>query len=153
LFIILIADSIISAISIFQRTNFFQIANLIVFIALWGTCVAALIMQRRSRLSAGVKGLAWGSFCYLGLMLLLGYVYSMVVMFNNPAAVRTQWDMTKAIWNASPLDSPVLLAISIFSVASSTSLGIAGLIAWLRMKRMPASPTVQPAETSAGGVQ
>lgn len=151
LFAVFLIDSAQSSLSIFHRTNLLHTTNLIVFFALWAGCIAALILQRRSRLTSTIKGLTWGSFCFLALMLLLGYIYSMIVLFDNPAAARTQWDLTKAVWNASPLESPVLMAINIFGILGSAALGLSGLIAWMRFKRMPTM--VQPAEIQAGGAE
>jgi hypothetical protein len=154
LFFILVLDAAQTSLSIFNRSSLLQITNLIAFLALWTMSIAALFLQRRSRLTSGLKGITWGTFCYLGLMLMLSYVYSMIVMFQNPAAAGSQWGLAQAVWKASPLESPVLLAITLFSIAGSLSLGLAGLIAWLRFKKNSGNVGARSSsEPVAGGVQ
>lgn len=103
--------------------------------------IIALVKQRGSMLSKGVRNTTWAAFAFVCLSSMLGYwlgVFAMVQAHGpvtNPWMIN-QWDMYRALLRLSPQGSPFLMAVYSVEAAAAFILGALGLV--LVLKARPA---------------
>ena len=90
--------------------------------------IIALVKQHDSDMKDSVRAITWTTLGFVCIDFFLSYILFFVTMFKHPEAVHNQWELLKAFSALSPLDSPWLMGISVFSVVCSFALGLFGLI-------------------------
>src|SRR5262249_1834666 len=101
------------------------------------------------------KGATWGTMVYLGVSFLLGNVLVSTLSLKDPNAAGNQWRAVEHLSRLSPSESPFYMGVLLLSLASSTGLGLVGMIGLLhRRPSTPllvspdgeAAPTVEPVQ-------
>jgi uncharacterized membrane protein HdeD (DUF308 family) len=90
--------------------------------------IIALVKQHDSDMKNSVRAVTWTTLGFVCIDFFLSYILFFVTMVKHPEAVRNQWELFKAFSNLSPMDSPWLMGIAVFSVVCSFTLGVSGLI-------------------------
>jgi hypothetical protein len=90
--------------------------------------IIALVKQHESDMKDSVRAITWTTLGFVCISFFLSYILFFVTMVKNPEAVRNQWKLFKAFSTLSPMESPWLMGIAVFSVACSFILGVSGLI-------------------------
>jgi hypothetical protein len=90
--------------------------------------IIALVKQHDSDMKDSVRAITWTTLGFVCIDFFLSYILFFVTMVKHPEAVRNQWELFKAFSTLSPMDSPWLMGIAVFSVVCSFTLGVSGLI-------------------------
>ncbi|MCD4716362.1 MAG: hypothetical protein K8R45_06430 [Desulfobacterales bacterium] len=90
--------------------------------------IIALVKQHESDMKDSVRAITWTTLGFVCIDFFLSYILFFVTMVKHPEAVRNQWELFKAFSSLSPMDSPWLMGIAVFSVVCSFTLGVSGLI-------------------------
>lgn len=117
--------------TVFENT-LFMVACILVIIA--------LVRQHDGNLKSSLRVVTWTTFGYLCLSMLTGYIIYFIIAFREPGMARNQWEMIKALSQISPMDSPMMMGIFIFSVCGSLIIGLSGLIITRRGQSNYAEP-------------
>lgn len=126
---LLLADGLLSAITIFVRSFPLAIMGTLLSLALAITVIVALTKQHESALKRGLRGVTWTSFIYLIVTFVMSYFIGIYEFLRNPeVAGRSQWEMFKILSQASPADNRALMYTLLFSVVCATVLGISSLV-------------------------
>jgi hypothetical protein len=128
LFLLLLLDAMATLVDLFVTHVAATFAASLVTALVATSAIAALVRQQGSGVSRAVKALTWATIGYVGLMFLLGYVLFIILSIRQPGVARDQWEYFQMVSEMSPFESPFLLAIFIFCIATSLSLGITGTI-------------------------
>lgn len=128
LFILLSAGGLFAGIFIFYNHVAVTLLSSVITMATGVFVIIALVKQHDSDMKDSVRAITWTTLGFVCFDFFLGYILFFVTMVKHPEAVRNQWKLFKAFSALSPLDSPWLMGISVFSVVCSFALGIPGLI-------------------------
>jgi hypothetical protein len=135
LFCLLLFDGVVTSVDLFHNHIALTLLNTGLLMGLSVCVIVALVRQHGAAMKRSLKGMTWGTLGYLSISLVGAHTfYYFVVLFENPDAMNNQWEWVKIVSSLSPLSSPFLSGLYIFSIACSFSLGIAGLVL-LRMSR------------------
>lgn len=110
--------------------------------------VYALIRQRGSDVSPGMRRAVYATAAYWVAGLCVGYAVSLSVMLKQPQIMRTQWDMIRHFSSLAPEDSPLLFYAGLFDIAAPLAIGALGLAAFARFRRARSLPP-PPADRAA----
>jgi hypothetical protein len=92
--------------------------------------IVALIKQNNTNIGYSLRRLTWIAFGYFCLFCFVGYVEYTVLVFKvtikEPGNMINHWQVIKALFNLSPFDNPLIMAIYIFYICCSFGLGISG---------------------------
>jgi hypothetical protein len=136
LFLVMILDSAVTLVSIFDRSKIYMFAGTFVSGAMWIFLLIALVKQRYGNLPRIVTNITWGVLIFAAIYYAISYFTYIVAAMQNPQYGGSQWDMIKRLWEISPLDHPGILFLYVLSVVCSLSLAIPGLIALLRSRNV-----------------
>lgn len=142
LFYLLLLNGSLFCVRIFHNHIAITLGLNVVFLALGVFVVLALIKQHDTHLRDDVRWLTWGTLGYVFVSLYLSLTYVKVITITKSDPVMNTWEMMKELSAISYLDSPFLLAFSIFSLVCSLSLGMCGIwfLAKSRRTWMPPHP-------------
>ncbi len=93
--------------------------------------IISLIKQNNSDMAKSVRLLTWATFGYFCIDFVLGNILFFILFFkniDNSEIINNHFLMMKMVLEMSPDQSPFVMGCYIFSVVSTWSLGISGLI-------------------------
>ena len=128
LFAILIIDGLMTCLDFYYNHVTITLFGTIISMAACVMVIMALVRQHKSTLKRSMRMITWISFAYLCVSIFIGYIFYFVVIFRNPEISHNQWELIKAMSQMSPGESSMLMGIYIFSICSSLTLGLSGLV-------------------------
>jgi len=90
--------------------------------------VVALVKQRESNIPKALRGATWTGLGYVCVSILLGYVFIMVLVFENPEIMGNQWKLIERVAAMSFFENPFIASLNILALCGAFCLGIPGLI-------------------------
>ena len=129
LFATLIFDGLVTCFDFFYNHVTITLLGTGISMAACVLVIMAVVRQYKSNLKSSLRIITWAAFAYLCVTIVLGYILYFVVAFRNPAMSHNQWEMIKALSQMSPDDSSMMMGFYLFSICSSSMLGISGLFA------------------------
>ncbi|MBW1705088.1 MAG: hypothetical protein JRJ86_07960 [Deltaproteobacteria bacterium] len=128
LFCLLLAWGLFAGIFIFYNHVALTLLSSAITMATGVFMIIALVKQHDSDMKDSVRAITWTTLGFVCLDFFLSYILFFVTAVKHPEAIRNQWELFKAFSSLSPMDSPWLMGITVFSVVCSFILGISGLI-------------------------
>lgn len=126
-FYLLLLSGLLTGFKIFHNDIAITLVGNAVFLGLVVFVVFALIKQHDTGLRDEVRWVTWGTLGYLFASLYFSLIYFRTISVNAQNPVINMWEMIQELSALSYLDSPFLLAFSIFSIVSTLALGICGI--------------------------
>ena len=134
LFFLLLIWGLCAGIFIFYNNMAVTLLSIAITMTTGVFVIIALVKQHGSDMKDSVRAVTWTTLGFVCIDFFLSYILFLVTMFKHPQAARNQWELFKALSTLSPLESPWLMGITVFSVACAFTLGFWGLIS-LRVSR------------------
>jgi hypothetical protein len=128
LFCLLLAWGLFSGIFVFYNHVAVTLLSSVITMVTGVFVIIALVKQHESDMKDSVRAITWTSLGFVCIDFFLNYILFFVTMVKHPEAVHSQWELFKAFSKLSPMDSPWLMGIAVFSVVCSFTLGVFGLI-------------------------
>ncbi|MBW2615555.1 MAG: hypothetical protein JRD02_05215 [Deltaproteobacteria bacterium] len=128
LFCLLLAWGLFAGIFIFYNHVAVTLLSSAITMATGVFVIIALVKQHDSDMKDSVIAITWTTLGFVCIDFFLSYILFFVTAVKHPEAVRNQWELFKAFSSLSPMDSPWLMGIAVFSVVCSFTLGVSGLI-------------------------
>ncbi len=101
------------------------------------TLIIALIKQNNSDIAKNVRLLTWATFGYFCIDFVLSNIIYLIIFFkniDNSEIINNHFLMMKMVLEMSPAESPFVMGCYIFSIVSTWSLGISGLVSLKKPK-------------------
>lgn len=134
LFAVFMLSGFLALSNIFVPSQWIYISGYFIFAVLLILVVVSLIHQQSTSFPDGLKVVTGISFVYLVLFAFASYFLLIFYSVDNPAVSIDYWKMFRALSNEDPRASMPLLVLHIFSVASTWSLGMAGMFLLYRYR-------------------
>jgi hypothetical protein len=128
LFFLLLAWGLFAGIFIFYNHVAVTLISSAITMATGVFVIIALVKQHESDMKDSVRAITWTTLGFVCIDFFLSYILFFFTMVKHPEAVRNQWELFKAFSTLSPMESPWLMGIAVFSVVCSFTLGVLGLI-------------------------
>jgi len=129
-FAFLLIDGIVTSMSLLHHTRAMTAVSSVLALIYSICIIVALVKQHDSDILGAVRKLTWASLGFVCVSYFLSYILMVTsFMANPPKGALTQWDMYRSILDLSPQNSPVIMAVYVFSAACSLILGALGLLA------------------------
>lgn len=112
-------------------------------ISITAATVVALIKQFRTTLWPGIKAITWVTLPYLVVLNFVSNMSFLFYSFTNPVATRSSWQVYRAMYDVSPFDSELRMAIVIIGMIGSGGLGLTGLLMLNRFRQSQAAAVAQ----------
>ncbi len=135
LFCLLLAWGLFAGIFIFYNHVAVTLLSSAITMATGVFVIIALVKQHDSDMKDSIRAITWTTLGFVCIYFFLSYILFFITMVRNPETVHNQWELFKAFSALSPMDSPWLMAIAVFSVVCSFTLGISGLISLKSFRR------------------
>ena len=131
LFTLLLLDVGLTCTDILYNHLAISVCGGALFLGMFACVVAALIKQRSSDITGGLRKVVWATLAYLCISTYVSSIYAQAVsvaaaIAENADAPPSQWEMYSVLANMSPWEHPVLLVILIVTGLCSLLLGIFG---------------------------
>ena len=120
------------------------VVAMLMFIAILTVSIAALIAQHGTTLPGSVKAMTWATMAYLVVVNAISSVHTMVYMIAHPSFGTQASDVSRAIFDIPPLESPFKLGMMILSILVSLWIGAGGLLALRRFRKQSSQPPPAP---------
>ena len=150
LFYLLLLGGLITAIDFFYNHITLTLLGIVIGMGVGVCVIVALVRQHNSNMKGALRGMTWGTLGYVCFSGIVGYIYYMILAVKNavkaPGVMNNQWEWVKMASSISPLHSPWLTSIYIFSIVCSFVIGLSGLISMRRFRcENPVFPAMQTA--------
>ncbi len=146
LYYLLFVDGGLTLYGVFNSHTALLFFNLAFLLALGVYIVMALVRQAGTSMGRGLKGITWGVLAYLCISVIAGYIYSVTVFMRDPALAFNQLRYIRSVVATSPLESPALMAMYVFSILCSFLLGVFGMILLIAYQRQYSVPPPLPGQ-------
>jgi len=135
LFYLLLLNSPITAIDFFYNHIALTLLGIAIGIGVGVFVIVALVKQHNSNMTGTLRGITWGTLGYVCFYGIVGYVHYIIHAVKTPGIVNNQWEWIEMVSRISPLHSPWLTNVYIFSIVCSFGVGLSGLISMRRFRR------------------
>jgi len=127
LFSLLLCGGLITGIDMFLTGVAITLLQTVISMAAGVFVIMGLVKQYQAHASYAVRTVTWTTLGYLAVDFFLSYVTYFVIVIRSPKIRNNQWELLKALSELSPLESPWLMGLYIFSIAGCLILGSSGL--------------------------
>jgi hypothetical protein len=128
LFSLLLLDGFLSWIAILYNHVGITLFGIIVGAGLFVSVIAAIVRQHDANVPTGLRRLTFTTLGYLCVVLFLDYGQYMMIAITDPATYANQWELIKSYSALSPLESPFVLGVHLFTIVCSFAIAVPGFV-------------------------
>ncbi len=140
MFSLLLANALVTGISIFEQTPLVLILGTILFFSFLISVIITLVRQQNHVIFGPLRALTWINLGYAVIGFLAGYALFFYTVIRHPdimeGAMGNQWAYLRALSTISLRDDPVLLYSFLLLLILDLAIGILGFLFIIRQRRM-----------------
>ena len=157
LFSLMLLDGLLVVLNAFLHLSALTLLSTLASMGIGICVIVALVKQYQSDIPQTLRNLTWTGLGYVCVSFIMGYIFTMVLTFQNPQIWVNQWQIIEQVAAMPFFDNPLVGILHILTLSSACCLGIPGLILINKhrktLKESPVKPRAVVSASSPVGNQ
>ncbi len=143
LFSLMLCEGLMVLLNAYFRLTAFTLLSTFASMGIGICVIVALVKQRNSNIPRSLRNMTWTGLGYVGISFLLGYIFTIVLVFKNPEIMDNQWKLIERVAGMSFFENPFIGSLNILSLCGAFCLAIPGLVLMDKHRKSLTRPTVE----------